>query len=63
MQYTADELNGAGTPIKNPLIAGNTYTFLLYRPQNQTGLSTYLSGSGYFTVETIEMKIDIIHQI
>ena len=53
MQYTADELKGAGTPIKNPLIAGNTYTFLLYRPQNQTGLSTYLSGSGYFTVETI----------
>jgi hypothetical protein len=53
MQYTADELKGAGTPIKNPLIAGNTYTFTLYRPQNQTGLSTYLSGSGYFTVETI----------
>ena len=24
MQYTADELKGAGTPIKNPLIAGNT---------------------------------------
>ena len=37
MQYTADELKGAGTPIKNPLIAGNTYTFTLYRPQNQTG--------------------------
>ena len=52
MQYTAEELR-VGTPIKNPLIAGNTYTFLLYRPQNQTGLSTYLSGSGYFTVETI----------
>lgn len=53
MQYTADELKGAGTPIKNPLIAGNTYTFTLYRPLNQTGLSTYLSGSGYFTFETI----------
>ena len=53
MQYTADELSQEGTPIKNPLIAGNTYTFTLYRPQNQTGLSTYLSGSGYFTVETI----------
>jgi len=53
MQYTADELSQEGTPIKNPLIAGNTYTFTLYRPQNQTGLSTYLSGSGYFTFETI----------
>jgi len=53
MQYTADELKGAGTPIKNPLIAGNTYTFTLYRPQNQTGISENLSGSGYFTFETI----------
>jgi len=53
MQYTADELSQEGTPIKNPLIAGNTYTFTLYRPLNQTGISENLSGSGYFTVETI----------
>ncbi len=53
MQYTADELSQEGTPIKNPLIAGNTYTFTLYRPKNQTGISENLSGSGYFTVETI----------
>jgi len=53
MQYTADELSQEGTPIKNPLIAGNTYTFLIYRPLNQTGISENLSGSGYFTVETI----------
>ena len=52
MQYTAEELR-VGTPIKNPLIAGNTYTFLLYRPINQTGWNTYLSGSAYFTVETV----------
>ncbi len=53
MQYTADELSQEGTPIKNPLIAGNTYTFTLYRPKSQTGISENLSGSGYFTVETI----------
>lgn len=52
MQYTAEELR-VGTPIKNPLIAGNTYTFLLYRPINQTGWNTYLSGSAYFTIETV----------
>ena len=52
MQYTAEELR-VGTPIKNPLIAGNTYTFTLYRPKNQTGWNEYLSGSAYFTVETV----------
>lgn len=52
MQYTAEELR-VGTPIKNPLIAGNTYTFTLYRPENQTGWNEYLSGSAYFTVETV----------
>ena len=53
MQYTADELKGAGTLIKNQLLAGGEYTFYLYRPKNQTGVSLDLSGSGYFTYETV----------
>tara|TARA_B100000497_G_scaffold127828_1_gene171235 strand:+ start:243 stop:1103 length:861 start_codon:yes stop_codon:yes gene_type:complete len=53
MQYTADELKGAGTFIKNRLLAGGEYTFYLYRPPNQTGVSLNLNGSGYFTYETI----------
>ena len=53
MQYTADELKGAGTLIKNQLLAGGEYTFYLYRPKNQTGVSSNLSGSGYFTYETV----------
>ena len=53
MQYTADELYGAGTPIKNILLAGGDYTFTIYRPPNTTGKSTSLSGSGYFTYETV----------
>ena len=53
MQYTADELKGAGTLIKNQLLAGGEYTFYLYRPKNQTGVSPDLSGSGYFTYETV----------
>ena len=53
MQYTADELKGKGTLIKNQLLAGGDYTFYLYRPPNQTGVSSNLSGSGYFTYETV----------
>ena len=53
MQYTADELKGAGTLIKNQLLAGGDYTFYLYRPKNTTGQSPSLSGSGYFTFETV----------
>tara|TARA_B100001093_G_scaffold85281_1_gene76979 strand:+ start:459 stop:1337 length:879 start_codon:yes stop_codon:yes gene_type:complete len=53
MQYTADELKGAGTLIKNQLLAGGDYTFYLYRPKNTTGQSPNLSGSGYFTFETV----------
>ena len=53
MQYTADELRGAGTLIKNQLLAGGEYTFYLYRPENSTGQSPSLSGSGYFTFETL----------
>mgnify|MGYP003975546925 CR=1 FL=1 len=53
MQYTADELKGAGTLIKNQLLAGGNYTFYLYRPKNTTGQSPNLSGSGYFTFETV----------
>ena len=53
MQYTALELKGAGTLIKNELLAGGEYTFYLYRPKNTTGGSPSLSGSGYFTYETV----------
>jgi len=53
MQYTALELKGAGTLIKNQLLAGGEYTFILYRPKNTTGGSPSLSGSGYFTYETV----------
>ena len=53
MQYTALELKGAGTLIKNELLAGGEYTFYLYRPKNTTGASPSLSGSGYFTYETV----------
>ena len=53
MQYTADELKGAGKLIKNQLLAGGDYTFYLYRPKNTTGQSPSLSGSGYFTFETV----------
>ena len=53
MQYTADELKGEGTLIKSQLLAGGEYTFYLYRPPNQTGVSSNLSGSGYFTYETV----------
>ena len=53
MPYTADELKGAGHLLKNQMVAGGTYTFNLYRPKNQTGVSQNLSGSGYFTFETV----------
>lgn len=53
MQYTAQELNQAGQYIKNPLIAGTPYTFSLFRVPNSTGASPTLSGSGYFTYETV----------
>jgi len=53
MSYTADELKGAGHLLKNQMLGGGTYTFTLYRPKNQTGQSLYLSGSGYFTFETV----------
>lgn len=53
MQYTADELKGKGQYIKNQLLAGGEYTFYLYRPKNSTGQSPSLSGSGYFTFETV----------
>jgi len=53
MPYTADELKGAGHLLKNQMLGGGTYTFTLYRPKNQTGQSPYLSGSGYFTFETV----------
>ena len=53
MSYTADELKGAGHLLKNQMLGGGTYTFILYRPKNQTGQSPYLSGSGYFTFETV----------
>ena len=53
MPYTADELKGAGHLLKNQMLGGSTYTFILYRPQNQTGKSDNLSGSGYFTFETV----------
>ncbi|MCH9715946.1 MAG: hypothetical protein K0U52_02520 [Gammaproteobacteria bacterium] len=53
MSYTADELKGAGHLLKNPMLGGGTYTFTLYRPKNQTGVSQNLSGSGYFTFETV----------
>ena len=53
MQYTAEELKGKGQYIKNQLLAGGEYTFYLYRPKNATGASPNLSGSGYFTFETV----------
>ena len=53
MQYTAQELNQAGQYIKNPLTAGTPYTFSLFRVPNSTGASPTLSGSGYFTYETV----------
>ena len=53
MQYTADELKGAGHLNKSQLLAGGNYTFYLYRPKNTTGQSPNLSGSGYFTFETV----------
>jgi len=53
MQYTAEELKGKGQYIKNQLLAGGEYTFYLYRPPNATGASPNLSGSGYFTFETV----------
>jgi hypothetical protein len=53
MSYTADELKGAGHLLKNQMLSGGTYTFILYRPKNQTGKSENLSGSGYFTFETV----------
>lgn len=53
MSYTADELKGAGHLLKNQMLGGGTYTFTLYRPKNQTGQSDSLSGSGYFTFETV----------
>ena len=52
MEYSATELKGAGTLNKSILEAGSDYTFFLYRPPNQTGHSSDLSGSGYFTFET-----------
>ncbi len=52
MEYSAQELNGAGTLNKSILEAGSDYTFFLYRPKNITGTSPSLSGSGYFTFET-----------
>jgi len=53
MSYTADELKGAGHLLKNQMVSGSTYTFILYRPKNQTGKSANLLGSGYFTFETV----------
>ena len=57
MQYNALELRGKGQYIKNQLLAGGEYTFILYRPPNTSttsvGTSKYLSGSGYFTYETV----------
>ena len=53
MSYIADELKGAGHLLKNQMLGGGTYTFTLYRPKNQTGKSENLSGSGYFTFETV----------
>jgi hypothetical protein len=53
MPYTADELKGAGHLLKNQMLGGGTYTFILYRPKNQTGQSDNLLGSGYFTFETV----------
>lgn len=53
MQYTADELKGGGTLIKNQLLAGGEYTFYLHRPPNQSKPSSNLSGSGYFVYETV----------
>jgi len=53
MPYTADELKGAGHLLKNQMLGGGTYTFTLFRPKNQTGKSENLSGSGYFTFETV----------
>ena len=52
MEYSAQELKGAGTLNKSILEAGSDYTFFLYRPKNTTGTSPSLSGSGYFTFET-----------
>ena len=52
MEYSAQELKGAGTLNKSILEAGSDYTFFLYRPKNTTGQSPSLSGSGYFTFET-----------
>lgn len=52
MQYSADELKGAGTRNKTMLEAESNYTFFIYRPKNQSGRSLSLSGSGYFTFET-----------
>jgi hypothetical protein len=52
MEYSAQELKGAGTLNKSILEAGSDYTFFLYRPKNITGTSPSLSGSGYFTFET-----------
>ena len=52
MEYSAQELKGAGTLNKSILEAGSDYTFFLYRPKNITGQSPSLSGSGYFTFET-----------
>lgn len=43
--YTAEQLNGAGTPIE-ALTRGTTYNFVLLRPSS-------LSGSGYFVMETV----------
>ena len=44
--YTSEQLSGAGTPME-ALTAGVEVDFILKRPVD------YLSGSGYFTVETI----------
>ena len=52
MEYSAQELKGAGTLNKSILESGSDYTFFLYRPKNITGTSPSLSGSGYFTFET-----------
>lgn len=43
--YTAEQLNGAGTPIEE-LTIGTTYTFTLSTPSS-------LSGSAYFTNESV----------
>ena len=53
MPYTGDELKGAGHLLKHQMLGGGTYTFILYRPKNQTGQSDNLLGSGYFTFETV----------